>query len=157
MELPRRFMLYRFDDPSGVAGVGHVADGAWFPTGWVVVAWLGRWSVAHPWPSLAYVRAIHGHHGATRIAWYDPAPDGTWAAPDGSPDDLRASEIDRLYNRRRRPGGVGGVPAALPREAECAVCGQPLRVDRFYGWIHTSGGVVCPAPFTGVAAQLIRR
>jgi hypothetical protein len=87
MDVPRRFYLLRQQDKSGVSGLGRVADGVWFASGWVALGWHGAWAVAHPWPSLAAVRSVHGHDGATRIVWLDPDRDGRWVAPDGSPDD----------------------------------------------------------------------
>jgi hypothetical protein len=87
MDVPRRFYLLRRHDKSGVSGLGRVADGVWFASGWVALGWHGAWAVAHPWPSLAAVRSVHGHAGATRIVWLDPDRDGRWVAPDGSSED----------------------------------------------------------------------
>lgn len=87
MDVPRRFYLLRQFDKSQVSGLGRVADGVWFSSGWVALGWHGAWAVAHPWPSLAAVRAVHGHEGDTRIVWLDPDRDGRWVSPDGSAAD----------------------------------------------------------------------
>ncbi|MFC9089009.1 hypothetical protein [Nocardiopsis dassonvillei] len=75
MTQPRRFVLVRDHDVSGVSGTGHVADGVLWPDGTASVRWRGE----HPstvhwdrgWDS---VQHIHGHNGHTRIVWADPDP-----------------------------------------------------------------------------------
>lgn len=68
---PRRFRLVRLNDPSGVSGTGHVADGCRFSDGWVAVHWPGNHVSTSVWPDIESVLAIHGHHGATRVEWID--------------------------------------------------------------------------------------
>jgi hypothetical protein len=68
----RRFRLIRHHDPSGVSGLGNVAEGVVFTDGRVVL----RWTVGdHPGTelldSVSAVEAIHGHDGATLVDWLD--------------------------------------------------------------------------------------
>ena len=160
---PRRFYLYRLADPSGVAGLGHVADSCWFPNGWVALAWRGQWATAAPWPSLAHVRGVHGHHHLTRIVWYDPNPDGSWTAPDGDPNDLSITLLDPPPGPATPPAPlVPPVPAApasighgLARpyhgqHATCGTCGHPIVHDG-HDWTHLQHGYACPPPYIGLA------
>lgn len=72
--LPRRFVLQRDVDVSGVSGTGVVAEGVVFSDGTAVIRWVaGEHRSTVVWPDLASVEAIHGHGGATRIAWIDVA------------------------------------------------------------------------------------
>lgn len=69
-----RFHLHRDVDVTGASGTGHVADGVVWPDGTVSVRWRGdRKSTVH-WDRLDDALAVHGHGGATRIVWADPAP-----------------------------------------------------------------------------------
>ena len=61
------FWLQRVEDESGVSGVGLVAEGVVFSSGWCALTWrTGHKSVAF-YPSLEEIRAIHGHDGKTKI------------------------------------------------------------------------------------------
>jgi hypothetical protein len=71
-ERPRRFVLMRHQDVTGVSGRGKVAWGIVFPDGVVVT----RWCVTETrqtcvWASLADVEKIHGHDGKTHIVFLD--------------------------------------------------------------------------------------
>lgn len=77
----RRFRLMRYEDPTGVSGIGVVAHGVEFPDGSVAVRWPGAHASTTVWPSVDSVRAIHGHNGSTEIQWIDfrggrPSEDG---------------------------------------------------------------------------------
>lgn len=75
-ERPRRFVFVRHQDVSGLSGDGVVMEGAQFPDGRVVVAWLGRYpSVVH-WPNMEQAVAVHCHQGDTTVAWVDEAVHG---------------------------------------------------------------------------------
>ncbi len=86
---PRRFLLFRKEDVSGVSGTGVVAEGVEFSTGMVALMWLGEWptSVVFHDRGIESVRVVHGHSGATKIIWLDttdlvpPQSDysGAWA------------------------------------------------------------------------------
>lgn len=83
----RRFELHRYQDISGVSGVGVVADGVEFtephvvefpdgerrelPAGWVRIIWRGEYSSCVLWPSFEHAEAVHGHGGATKFVRID--------------------------------------------------------------------------------------
>lgn len=69
--LPRRFALYRHEDPSGVSGVGWVAEGVQFTDGAVALRWPGEHACTVPWDGIARIDAVHGHNGLTEIRWLD--------------------------------------------------------------------------------------
>lgn len=71
----RRFELHRDQDVSGISGAGVVAEGVEFTSGVVALRWLSEWptSVVFHDRGMAAVEAVHGHGGATRIVWLDPA------------------------------------------------------------------------------------
>jgi hypothetical protein len=79
---PRRFLLNRVQDVTGLSGTGIVAEGIEFSDGTAVVRWLERGvsqvnrdrgvaptTVVHP--SIRSIEALHGHAGATRLEWID--------------------------------------------------------------------------------------
>lgn len=65
----RMFQLLRDEDPSGVSGVGRVAVGVVFPSGKVVLEWLGSHNTLGIYDDLRRVEHIHGHGGKTRIVF----------------------------------------------------------------------------------------
>ena len=67
----RVFQLMRDEDPSGVSGVGRVAVGVVFPSGKVVLEWLGADVTFEIFDKLNQVEQIHGHGGRTRIVFID--------------------------------------------------------------------------------------
>lgn len=70
----RRFELQRDVDVSGVSGTGVVAEGVVFSDGAAAVRWIaGEHRSTVVWDDVESVEAIHGHGGATRIVWQDPA------------------------------------------------------------------------------------
>jgi hypothetical protein len=83
---PRRFVLRRRHDISGISGTGDVADGVLWPDGTANVRWRGEHPSAVFWDrGRVSVEMIHGHQGATEIVWLDqdgeqpanvPAPAG---------------------------------------------------------------------------------
>jgi hypothetical protein len=66
---PRLFALLRTVDETGVSGTGVVAYGARFADGSVALRWAGENPSTAVWGSIDAVRAIHGHHGLTRVLW----------------------------------------------------------------------------------------
>ena len=62
---PEIFWLYRNVDSSGVSGTGFVAVGTIFPSGQVVLEWLGEKHSIEIHSSLENVEKIHGHNGNT--------------------------------------------------------------------------------------------
>lgn len=69
--LMRHFHLYRREDPTGVSGSGHVAEGVVFSNGWVAMTWLSAQPSMSFYTSISQVEAIHGHGGATRVVFHD--------------------------------------------------------------------------------------
>lgn len=67
----RRFYLQRDQDVTGVSGVGRVAEGVVFSTGWVALTWLTEVNSLVFYPSMMNVEHIHGHGGMTRIVFED--------------------------------------------------------------------------------------
>jgi len=65
----RVFHLWRDEDPSGVSGIGRVAVGVVFPSGKVVLEWLGSSNTLGIYDDLKRVERIHGHEGKTRIVF----------------------------------------------------------------------------------------
>jgi len=61
------FELVRDEDISGVSGIGVVALGVVFPSGRVVLEWLGSRSTFGIYNDLSDVERIHGHGGKTRV------------------------------------------------------------------------------------------
>lgn len=78
--MTRTFRVQRDQDITGVSGTGVVADGCVFPDGTTVIRWR-ELPTEHPnyqrgvrattvvFPNVQAVEALHGHNGATRIAW----------------------------------------------------------------------------------------
>ncbi|GIG61826.1 hypothetical protein Lfu02_61980 [Longispora fulva] len=72
---PRRFALRRWQDDTGVSGLGIVAYGVAWPDDKVVMRWLGTTTgVAQVcvFDSLDDLMRIHGHGGRSEIVWVDP-------------------------------------------------------------------------------------
>jgi hypothetical protein len=67
----RRFYLQRNQDISGISGLGKVAEGCQFDTGWCAMVWLtGKVAMSY-YPNIETIEAIHGHQGMTRVVWVD--------------------------------------------------------------------------------------
>lgn len=67
----KRFYLERTADISGVSGVGKIAEGCQFDTGWCALIWLTDKSSMSFYPDIQTLDSIHGHGGATKIIWVD--------------------------------------------------------------------------------------
>lgn len=65
------FTLQRHVDVSKVSGTGEVAFGVEFPDGAVAVRWPGEHPSTAAWSDIRDVEAIHGHEGATVVAYLD--------------------------------------------------------------------------------------
>ncbi|WP_206441300.1 hypothetical protein [Streptomyces boncukensis] len=69
---PRRFVLRRRVDVSGISGVGDVADGVLWPDGTASIRWRGEHPSVVFWDrGRVSVETIHGHQGATEIVFVD--------------------------------------------------------------------------------------
>lgn len=82
MRDPRRFVLVREVDVTGISGTGIVVEGIQFSDGTVACRWVTPGiseinlergvrptTVIHE--SVRSVVALHGHNGATKLVWYD--------------------------------------------------------------------------------------
>lgn len=69
---PRRFVLRRTVDITGVSGTGDVAEGVEWSDGTVALRWRGKWATTVVWDyGLDALLAVHGHNGSTVVAWLD--------------------------------------------------------------------------------------
>lgn len=67
----RRFELHRDEDPSGVSGIGVVAQGVRFDDGTCVLRWLSQHRSTALYASAKHIELIHGHQGRTRLVWLE--------------------------------------------------------------------------------------
>lgn len=68
----RRFVLERLEDPTGISGTGHIAEGVEFSDGFVVLRWMTEWRSTGVYEQgIKAIETIHGHGGATRVVWLD--------------------------------------------------------------------------------------
>lgn len=69
---PRRFVLRRHNDVTGISGEGSVADGVLWPDGTASVRWRGEHPSIVFWDrGRTSVEFVHGHVGATEIVFLD--------------------------------------------------------------------------------------
>jgi hypothetical protein len=69
--LPRRFLLCRDEDVSGLSGIGHVAEGVEFWDGTCAMRWRTAIRTTTFYASIQDLNAIHSHEGRTTIKWID--------------------------------------------------------------------------------------
>ena len=80
--IPRRFVLVRSEDESGVSGTGVVAVGVEWPDGAVDLQWRNDandeletarngFASYHSTDGLADALKVHGHGGRTAISYHD--------------------------------------------------------------------------------------
>lgn len=67
----RRFRLERLEDPTGISGTGHIADGVVFPDGTVAMRWCTAFRSTGIYESVEDLVAIHGHNGRTVVTYTD--------------------------------------------------------------------------------------
>ena len=145
---PRRFVLRRHTDISGVSGLGDVADGVLWPDGTASVRWRGEHPSVVFWDrGRTSVEFVHGHQGATEIVWLDQ--DGE--QPDTLTPRGEAVTADAAPIRLRRM-----VEHALRRPVPCPKCERtaacPCVADRTEGRIDVVLGVLAPWLTTGTGA-----
>ena len=88
----RPFVLARHEDPSGVSGLGIIAEGVVWTGGSADLHWMTDWESFVHWPGgLDDILAVHGHGGATVCRFLDePEPQPSSSKyPDNSPYDDR--------------------------------------------------------------------
>lgn len=66
---PRLFSLLRDRDETGISGTGKVAEGVMFGDGQCVMRWCTSTRSTAVYESIADLIRIHGHNGATRVAF----------------------------------------------------------------------------------------
>jgi len=68
----RQFVLARHEDPTGISGVGIVAEGIAWTGGTADLHWLTDEESFVHWPGgVDSILAIHGHGGKTICRWLD--------------------------------------------------------------------------------------
>lgn len=67
----RLFVLERSEDPSGVSGIGTVAEGVVFTSGKVVISWLTPITSVAVYNSMDELMHIHSHGGLTVLRWIE--------------------------------------------------------------------------------------
>lgn len=70
-DMPRRFIMKRHRDVSGVSGTGTVAWGVQFPDGRVAFRWNTKTAMTTAADSIEDVLDVHGHGTATEIIFLD--------------------------------------------------------------------------------------
>lgn len=68
---PRRFVLVRDKDISGISGTGKVASGCVFPDGSAVLHWNTKVFSTTVFQDIKELEKLHGHDGATRIEFVE--------------------------------------------------------------------------------------
>src|SRR4051795_8788094 len=72
---PKRFVLYRRQDATGVSGTGVVATGVVWPDGHAALRWKAddqeATSSTSVWTSVADLLRVHGHEGLSEIIYLD--------------------------------------------------------------------------------------
>jgi hypothetical protein len=68
----RRFELIRYEDETGISGVGKIAEGVQFSSGKCILAWTIKdiHSVT-VYDAVEQMIKIHGHDGKTELKWMD--------------------------------------------------------------------------------------
>lgn len=67
----KRFILERVADPSGVSGIGDIAEGVQFTNGKCVLGWLTITASVAVYDSIEALIEVHGHAGNTLVRWID--------------------------------------------------------------------------------------
>ena len=72
---PKRFVLYREEDATGVSGTGVVATGIVWPDGHAALRWKAddreAASSTSVWTSVADLMRVHGHGGLSKLFYLD--------------------------------------------------------------------------------------
>ncbi|MFF2189272.1 hypothetical protein [Streptomyces sp. NPDC058155] len=130
---PRRFVLRRRTDVTGVSGEGDVADGVLWPDQTANIRWRSDHPSAVFWDrGRVSTEAIHGHDGRTTIEWLDDE-DG---APISEPDREQPLALRRAIDR------------ALTASPPCPSCARtiacPCDVPRHEGRVEALLAAVAP-------------
>lgn len=68
---PRRFVLVRDVDLTGMSGTGIVTEGIEFSDGVCAMRWTSTHKSTCVYDTIIDLVAIHGHDGATRVVYLD--------------------------------------------------------------------------------------
>lgn len=79
IEGPWRFRLVRTVDPTGISGIGGIADGCRFKDGTCVLRWATATRSTGLYETHETLMAIHGHGGTTVCEWIDVPPSPTFS------------------------------------------------------------------------------
>ncbi|MFF3190523.1 hypothetical protein [Streptomyces misionensis] len=137
---PRRFVLRRHKDISGISGVGDVADGVLWPDGTASIRWRGEHPSVVFWDrGRVSVEMIHGHQGATEIVWLDE-DDEQPATPTVAGASLKLRRV--LEHSLRRPVPCPECSRTAP--CSCGIERTEPRLDAVLGalapWLNTGAG-----------------
>jgi hypothetical protein len=81
---PKRFVLYREEDATGVSGTGVVASGVVWPDGHAALRWKAddceAASSTSVWSSVADLMRVHGHGGLSKLFYLDDDADRAFGA-----------------------------------------------------------------------------
>jgi len=70
----KRFYLVRYEDESGVSGVGVIAEGILFSNWMCILNWLTEHRSQGIYRNPDEMMAIHGHDGRTVLVFVDDVP-----------------------------------------------------------------------------------
>lgn len=166
---PRRFLLVRNTDVTGVSGTGVVAEGVLFSNGVVALQWTSEFptSVVFHQRGMESVAAVHLHNGATVVQWLDE--DGRSIAELVHEGVLRATEglvqaikdvaaTDAPKRPKRAPRQVATpepqpepTPADIPAEGDAPPSEAAAEVSPAEGVSTPAEGATPPAPPTPTA------
>src|SRR4051794_2358175 len=87
---PKRFVLYRKQDATGVSGTGVVATGVVWPDGHAALRWKAddreAASSTSVWSSVVDMLRVHGHNGLSEIVYLDDDEQPQAPAPGRRPE-----------------------------------------------------------------------
>ncbi|MGW2742345.1 hypothetical protein [Streptomyces sp. NPDC001450] len=141
--VPRRFVLRRRQDISGISGLGDVADGVLWPDGTASIRWRGEHPSVVFWDrGRVSVEVIHGHQGATEVVFVDEDDEQPVAAAEpAAAAPLRVRRV--LDHALRRPVPCPECERTSP--CRCANADRTeARLDVVLGalapWLNTGAG-----------------
>lgn len=130
---PRRFVLRRRTDVTGVSGEGDVADGVLWPDQTASIRWRSEHPSAVFWDrGRVSTEFIHGHDGRTTIEWLDNEEGGPVVTPAGDTPLALRRAVDRALT----------ASPPCPRCARTIAC--PCDVPRHDGRVDAVIAAITP-------------